>query len=270
MKWLRRLLGGRDGSAKEKEIYFAPPSSDMDDASRRARETFRYFWREMAWESRRIVKGCEVACFKAPFADDGDLRGSKVEHMWIGDVTFDGREIQGVLINAPNWLRSMKAGDPVRMPLSQISDWMYALRGRAYGGFTVNAMRASMAPRDRKQHDEAWGLDFGDPASIQLVPTGEGWNGADGEHPMSTNMARSLAEHVGKNPGFVRTVDERGWTPLHDLALAGSLATVTVLVANGADVDAKTRDGRTAAMLAHTLGWTAVVDHLVAHGSTTP
>jgi ankyrin repeat protein len=53
--------------------------------------------------------------------------------------------------------------------------------------------------------------------------------------------------------------DERGWTILHHLALAGSTAGVQVLLEAGADPKAKTAKGHTAAQLAGTLGWAEVV-----------
>jgi uncharacterized protein YegJ (DUF2314 family) len=268
MSWLKRILGGRsDEESADREVYFAPPSPDMEEASRRARDTFRYFWREMAWEQRRVVKGCDVASVKAPFSDDGDLRGDRVEHMWISEVFFDGRIVTGVLVNSPEWLRSVKRGEVVELPLEEISDWMYAIRGRVYGAFTVNVLRASMDPQSRAEHDDAWGLDFGDPASVQLVPSGDGWNGPDAEHPMSVNMRASFAEQLAKSAALAKMTDEQGWTLLHHLALAGSLDAVRVLVEHGADPNALTSHGMTPLALASSLKWTAVVDYLRSNGA---
>lgn len=46
---------------------------------------------------------------------------------------------------------------------------------------------------------------------------------------------------------------------LHHQALAGSAATVQALLDAGADPNAKTPDGRTAADLARVMGWKRVV-----------
>jgi uncharacterized protein YegJ (DUF2314 family) len=54
------------------------------------------------------------------------------------------------------------------VPFSHLEDWMMTVDGQAYGGFTVNLMRAGMNSQERKQHDEAWGLDFGDPAAVRV------------------------------------------------------------------------------------------------------
>src|SRR5205823_7956181 len=67
---------------------------EMQRAYEKARATFRYFWREVAWERRRIVPALNLACVKAPFSDGAKpTRGRdtpEVEHMWLSDVDFDG------------------------------------------------------------------------------------------------------------------------------------------------------------------------------------
>ena len=80
--------------------------------------------------------------------------------MWIDDVDFDGTNISGVLVNNPNWLTSVSEGQLVSVPFNQIQDWIMEYNGKAYGAFTVNAMRRSMPRIERESHDDAWGLDF--------------------------------------------------------------------------------------------------------------
>ncbi|MGY8642846.1 MAG: DUF2314 domain-containing protein [Verrucomicrobiales bacterium] len=36
-------------------VMFKSDEAEMDTASKAARETFKYFWRELAWEQRRFV-----------------------------------------------------------------------------------------------------------------------------------------------------------------------------------------------------------------------
>ena len=257
---------------------------EMEQASREARKTFRYFGREVAWERRRIVPALDLACVKAPFSDGkGAARNPRpgdppqVEHMWVTEVDFDGRDVAGELLNSPNWLKSVKEGDAVRLPLARITDWMYVIGDEVYGAYTVQLLRSRMSRSERAAHDEAWGLKFGDPSSVRLVPApkqGGGFlkglfgkrpaaSGASdapqGDHPMSVNMAPSLREQVAKDPSFMTSKDDGGWTILHHLALAGSTTGVKVLLDMGADPSAKTADGRTAAQLAQTLGWDDVV-----------
>jgi uncharacterized protein YegJ (DUF2314 family) len=247
---------------------------EMQRAFENARATFRYFWREVAWERRRIVPALDLACVKAPFSDGEQAARTEgtpdVEHMWLSEVDFDGRFVSGVLLNAPNWLKTVKEGDSARIPLGEISDWMYVISSEVFGAYTVNLLRSRMGRQERREHDSAWGLDFGDPAKIRVAPEpnkGGGflknWFGkrqADPqEHPMSEAMASSLKEQMAKDPSLVSAKDDRGWTFLHQEALAGSTATVKVLLDAGADRNALTDHGMTPLELARSLGWEKVV-----------
>ena len=259
-------------------VFLADNSDpEMQRAYESARATFRYFWREVAWERRRIVPALEMACVKAPFSD-GDQQAHtpdtpSVEHMWLSEVDFDGLVVSGVLMNSPNWLKILKEGDPVRIPLGQTSDWMYVLSGNVFGAYTVNLLRFRMGRRERQEHDSAWGLNFGHPTKIRVTPEpGKGggllksWFGkrqADtGEHPMSENMAESLKDQLAKDPSLVSATDDRGRTLLHQEALARSAATVKVLLAAGADPNAVTNHGMTPLQLAKSLAWDNVVSIL--------
>ena len=141
----------------------------MQRAFASARETFRWFWQELAWEKRRIVKGLDF-------------------------------------------------GDPSRVKV---------FREPGSGG----ALQAL----------------FGKPRA------------ATDEHPMSAGMAVKLKEQLAQDPSLVAVKDDRGWTLLHEEALAGSVATVKVLLQAGADRTAVTGHGMTPVQLAASLGWEKVV-----------
>ena len=260
-------------------FLFDNSDPEMQAAYERARATFRYFWREMAWERRRIVPALTLGAVKAPFSDGPDAERDDdnpgVEHMWMNDVDFDGRTVSGTLLNQPNWIKSVSAGDSVEVPLSHISDWMYAIGEDVYGAHSVNLLRSRMNPRERKEHDAAWGLNFGDPQKVRIVPqekksggflkslfggkSNEAVDGPIGEHPMSINMAEVLPNELKENPELLNSADEKGWTVLHVEALAGSAPTVKVLLEHGADRNARTADGRTPLQLAQSLGWEDVI-----------
>lgn len=254
-------------------FYFPGSDPEMARANERARATFRYFWRELAWERRRIVPGLDVAVVKIPFSDGDPETEDDVEHMWVEDVGFDGRNVTGVLLNQPNGLTSVKQNDVVRVPLSRVGDWLYAVGGEVYGGHTVNVMRSRMGPAERREHDQAWGLDFGDPRTTRLVYWNNQrggllrrWFGSRrdespelGEHPMSLAMLHSLIEQVAADPSFISETDEEGWTLLHSMALAGAAPMVRVLLEAGANPRAKTNHGMTALQLARSLGWENVI-----------
>jgi uncharacterized protein len=53
-----------------------------------------------------------------------------------------------VLLNAPNWLKTVKEGDSARIPLGEIGDWMYVISGEVFGAYTVNLLRSRMGGPD--------------------------------------------------------------------------------------------------------------------------
>lgn len=254
----------------------------MAQAYAAARQSFRYFWRECSWEARRIVPALDMAVIKLPFTDGPRTDGQpELEHMWVTDADFDGDTLTGRLLNAPNWLTSVREGDMVQAPFSLLEDWMMAAQGKVHGGYTVNLMRSRMDNRERRQHDEAWGLDFGDPAQVRVEleregssrggflsglfasrPQATGMPEVFKDHPMCVNMLPKIEEQLGADPAIAQQVDDAGWTLLQREALAGNLGVVELLVRHGANVAARTPTGRTAAELARKIGWTEIADYL--------
>lgn len=273
----------------EQVHWFKSDDPAMQRANDEARSNFRCFWREMAWERRRIVPGLNLACVKVPFSDPPEENEAsedrRVEQMWLSEVNFDGKVITGTLINSPNWLTSMSEGDEKKVSIDGITDWMYAINGRVYGAWTVNLIRSRMDRKERAQHDQAWGLDFGDPARIEVLPSewfnrkssggflkrilggapAEPIDWRTAEHPMAVNMTESLLEQLQSDPELVRTADDEGWTFLHQLALAGSATHVDLLLKHGADPKAQTNHGMTALQLARSLDWKNVIAILAQH-----
>lgn len=264
-----------------KSKVFLEPAEDpeMGEAMKKARASFKYLWRELTWEYRRIVPALQLAAIKAAFRD-GPGASEATEHMWLNEIAFDGEAVRATLVNSPNDLTSVREGDRIAFRPDELEDWMYVLNGRVYGGFTVQVQRSRMSPRERREHDDAWGFDFGDPAQVALAPD---WSAKeksgvlgrlfgssaapsdpDGEHAMSENMAKKLREEIGKHrAAFLEeaTGDEQ-LTVLHSLALGGSAACVRVLLENGANPLLKTRSGKTARELAEQMGWPGVVELL--------
>src|SRR5262249_17916859 len=147
---------------------------------------------------------------------------------------------------SPNLVRSVKKGDSLRVPLNMICDWIYAISGVVFGGYTVKLVRSRMEPQERQKHDATWGLSFGDPSKVRVIPEPgmgggllknwfSGQSAHTQEHPMSVNMAASLKMQLAKDPSLISSTNDRGWTLLHHEVLAGSAPTVKVLLAAGAD-----------------------------------
>lgn len=248
-------------SEEEPVFMFEGDDPDIQAASLAARKTFKFFWRELSWERRRIVPAIDIAMIKLPFTDGPGSCG-KGEHMWVDEVDFDGQRLTGVLVNSPRWLTSVKEGDRVNVPFAHLEDWLMTSDGLAYGGHTVNAMRLQMAPDERSSHDEAWGLDFGDPSQVRLNRYDEEPTDGHADHPMCLNTLESLKGHLQENPDYVSDLDEDGWTVLHHEALAGNFGAVRILVEHGANPRSKTQHGLDAIELARALRWEEIASFL--------
>ncbi len=244
---------------EETPLFFADGENPkMIEAFKKAQETFKYFWRELSWEYRRIIPALDVACVKLAFIQEINNE-TVVEHMWINEINFDGEKIKGILVNDPDELTNVSNGEYVEISANQISDWLFVTQYKTYGGFTIHAMRSEMNETEREEHDKAWGLNFGDYNDI-LIAYEQKENPENLiEHPMSKNMQESLHDFIKTNPNELTAQDEQGYTFLHREAIAGNSTIVKVLIDSGADVNAKTHSNKTALDFARQLKW----EHLI-------
>ena len=258
MGFFDKILGKQIDLGEQMPIYFVGSDEDyMQRAFEQARESFKYFWRELYWERRRIAPMLDYAMVKICFLDV--VNGEEVgEHMWVNDVEFDGETIYGTLVNEPDSVQNVKVGDQISAKFTDMSDWLFAIGGRAYGGFSVQAMRSRMQKDELAEHDAAWGLDFGDYNDILVVFEQKEHPENLIEHPMSKNMRGQVEQYIKAHPSMVADTDELGFTQLHHEALAGNLTIVNLLLENGADKNARTKSGKTAAEFAKILGWSEI------------
>ncbi len=245
----------------EKKIFYSKTDDPkMIRAYEEAQDNFKYFWRELSWEYRRIVPALDTACVKVAFSQDRDGDDEPlVEHMWINEIEFDGHYVSGVLLNEPNELTNVEEGDFVKVPLTQISDWLFSTRGHTYGGYTIQVLRSGMSNAERKEHDDAWGVDFGDFNNILVAYQQNEHPENLVEHPMSVNMRESLIEFLKTNPGELSSKDELGYTLLHRETIAGNKTSVEVLLEAGANSEDRTVNNQMALDFALQLKW----DHII-------
>ena len=78
------------------------------------------------------------------------------------------------------------------------------------------------------------------------------------EHPMSKNTYEQVRQYIKEHPNMVTDADEFGYTQLHNEAITGNLNLVNLLLENGADKNARTKSGKTAADFAKILGWSEI------------
>ena len=252
--------------------YNAASDEAMNQASVEARKTFRFLWRELSWERRRIVPALGISCVKIGFPTDGAAGAPQREYLWCGDIRFDGRTVTGTVLNSPQWVSRPHQGDSVAVALDKIDDWMYSIGSKVFGAFTVQVIRSRMGDDERDHHDKAWGLSFGSPDAVYVAQARRGdqtihclhsFSGLERlEHPMSHNMEEKFAAFLDANRDEIQHQDESGWTLLHHEATAGNAAMVRILLEKGADRDLPNRNGDRALDLASAVGWPEVVQLL--------
>lgn len=286
---------GGQGVTEGRVHLVSADDPEMQKTQGYGRKTLRFFLRENYWEKRRIVPGLDLAAVKIAFSDPPEIRSQhphdlEVEYMWISEVEFDGQHVSGLLLNEPDSLKSVHEGDRVSVSPSQVVDWMYSVMGEVCGGFTVQRMRSRLSKRELRQHDQAWGLEFGEPAIVRLVPDsylpGEArqkrtpLQGLEGmfiqgdykvidreEHPMSVNTRSMIAEALSNAPEQLYAEDDAGLPLLHSLTVAGSLDGVEVCLQRGADPSLVANNGMTPLKLAKSLGWKKVQSRLEQAGA---
>jgi lipoprotein len=258
MGFFDRLFGKKRSA--EPVSLVRTDDEEMERAAEKARETFKYFWREYYWEQRRIVKGLSRAAVKAPFSQE--IKGViETEYMWLDDIYFDGVNISGTLINQPNILTIVRKGERITdLPYREITDWLLAYGKKTCGGFGIQALRAQMDEQERRAHDEACGLDFGDGQNVLLAIGQEEHPEYLEQHPADINMSPSLRDYLNKHPAALNEADENGQTMLHHAAIAGNAESVRVILAMGADPQRRDTRGKTAADYVKEIGWPQLVN----------
>jgi len=105
------------------------PSDDPKvlDAERNARERFGEFV-----ESFELRDPADTFAVKAAFRDDFGL-----EHLWVRVLGIGEDHLTGTLDNRPHNLKSLRQGQPVKVPRNLVRDWLILSDGRMLGGFTL-------------------------------------------------------------------------------------------------------------------------------------
>ncbi len=264
MGFISNLFGKKNNEEQERnDIFYAKQDEQLEQASKNAQLNFKYFWRELYWENHRIIPALNFAMVKIPFMQivEGEAEPI-VEHMWINNIDFDGENITGELVNQPNQLTNITLGDIVSKKVNEIGDWLFAMQGKVYGGYTIQVIRAGMGNKERKNHDEVWGLDFGENFEV-LVASNQKENPENLiEHPMCKNMGESLRKFLNEHPEEVSAQDENGQTRLHRDAIAGNRTSIEILLEFNADKTIKSNSGKTAFDYALAMNWEHLIEVL--------
>lgn len=125
-------------------LHVTDDHKEMAEAVQKARKTMDKFIAAL-----RSPKSSQSRfSVKKPF-----IEGKKVEHLWVNEVSFDGKVFRGKVDNAPVGLKRVRLGDKVTVSPEEISDWMFVQDDRLVGGYTIQAMRSHLSPAEKKQFE---------------------------------------------------------------------------------------------------------------------
>jgi uncharacterized protein YegJ (DUF2314 family) len=122
-------------------ITVSNDDAGMNAAIRKARETIGVFIKH------RSDPNFSKASFsiKVRYEEAG-----KVEHIWLDDVTFDGKLFHGVIGNVPVEITRLSLGERVDASIDTVSDWMIHDGNSIIGGYTIRVLKDRMSPSERK------------------------------------------------------------------------------------------------------------------------
>ena len=127
------------GSISDPVVNVENDDSEMDEAIRKARETFPQFI-----EKFETMQSSEVSVKFGVQTIDGDL-----EHIWFEPIEISDQSIKAICENDPVNVPGLKLGDVRIFERAKLSDWMILVGNKCYGGFTIRVLankQPEMAP----------------------------------------------------------------------------------------------------------------------------
>lgn len=84
----------------------------------------------------------------------GFIDGNNVEHLWVKEVTYDGKKFHGKIDNQPLEVKNAHAGARVTVSPEEVVDWMFLKDGKLIGGYTTRVLYARLTPEEKAEFDK--------------------------------------------------------------------------------------------------------------------
>lgn len=127
-------------------VFVAEDDEEMNEAMDKARKSLEDFIKVV----QKPQKTHSSFAVKVAVRD-----GKNVEHFWVALEKFDGKQFDGTIGNDPMLVKTVKAGDRIKVPKDKVEDWMYIEKAKLVGGYTVRVLRNRLSPEERKALDES-------------------------------------------------------------------------------------------------------------------
>lgn len=129
---------------------------EINQAIDKAKNTFDAF-KKVFIENQTTDKYTDFAIKEGfPTSDGGK------EHMWVSELTFDGTNLVGILVNEPTNITNLQYGDTITIKKDMISDWVYTDKASnlTYGGYTMRVFVDRMKKQEKAAFEQENGIMF--------------------------------------------------------------------------------------------------------------
>lgn len=119
-------------------LWFTDEELAMQEAIQLAQNNFSSFKEDLIKDRQRIIPAIEESLIK--YAFETENKDVPVEHMFLSDIFYDGSNIIGIIYSEPIYTESVQAGNSIIVDINQVTDWLYIIDGKTYGGYTFKYM----------------------------------------------------------------------------------------------------------------------------------
>jgi uncharacterized protein YegJ (DUF2314 family) len=84
----------------------------------------------------------------------GFIDGNNVEHLWVREVTYDGKNFHGKVDNQPLQIKNAHAGERITAAPEEVDDWMFLKDGKLIGAYTTRVLYARLSPEEKAEFDK--------------------------------------------------------------------------------------------------------------------
>ncbi len=124
----------------------------MQSAIKKAQDSFSEFHEAILKDAHRIVPCVTESLVKYAFPlESGRVA---VEHMFISDFEFEGSEIYGHLASESKYIKTMKAGDRIKIEKDRVTDWLLVTPEGTEGGYTFLVMWSAFSHQERELYGQ--------------------------------------------------------------------------------------------------------------------
>lgn len=131
--------------------WFEAEDAQMQEAIQKAQETFHEFLSAFEQDSYRILTALEVTLIKYALPA---TNGINVEHNFLSEITLDNGVLSGVISNKPIYANEFEEGQRVVIDPLRVSDWLYIIDGKCFGGFTIKLIWSRFSDEEKSQYSD--------------------------------------------------------------------------------------------------------------------